>query len=120
MFEEFIYRACLINFFIETGRYTPKVIVLVTPLFFAISHVHHVIHQQRAQNKLKAALGDKEKITHLQEEISLQKAILIALFKVTYTEIFGIYAGFVYVNTGSLWPAIALHSYCNLLGFPTF
>lgn len=65
VFEEFIYRACLINFFIETGRYSPKIIVLVTPLFFAISHVHHVIHQQRAQKKLKRALGDNERVTHL-------------------------------------------------------
>ena len=47
-------------------------------------------------------------------------ALLIALFKVAYTEVFGIYAGFVYIRTGSLYPAIALHSYCNLLGFPAF
>ena len=58
--------------------------------------------------------------TYLEERVGCRKALLIALFKLAYTEIFGIYAGFVYIGTGSLWPAIALHSYCNLLGFPAF
>jgi len=50
--------------------------------------------------------------------VSLKQALLISLFKLLYTQIFGIYAGFVYLKTGSLWPAVALHSYCNYLGFP--
>ena len=45
LYEEFIYRACLINVFIETGKYTPTYCVLLTPLFFAISHLHHVFEQ---------------------------------------------------------------------------
>ena len=122
LFEEFIYRACLINVFIESGKYTPTYCVLLTPLFFAISHLHHVFEQQRNQWTLRQKLlQEKEHIeSHLEEYVSLKKAMLIALFKLAYTEIFGIYAGFVYIGTGSLWPAIALHSYCNLLGFPSF
>jgi len=46
--------------------------------------------------------------------------MLIAVFKLSYTEIFGIYSGLVYVRTGSIWPAICLHSYCNYFGFPHF
>ena len=30
------------------------------------------------------------------------------------------YSGLVYIKTGSLWPAIALHSQCNFFGFPSF
>lgn len=45
---------------------------------------------------------------------------MIGLFKLMYTEIFGIYAGLVYMRTGSIWPAIVLHSYCNYFGFPHF
>ena len=45
---------------------------------------------------------------------------MIALLKLTYTQIFGIYAGLVYVSTGSIWPAIALHAQCNFFGFPSF
>ena len=48
------------------------------------------------------------------------QAIMIALFKLFYTEVFGIYAGFIYIKTGSIWPATVLHGYCNLLGFPSF
>ena len=42
VFEEFIYRSCLINFFIESGKFTPTKCVLITPLFFAISHLAQV------------------------------------------------------------------------------
>lgn len=44
------------------------------------------------------------------EYISFKKAVLIAVFKLAYTQIFGIYSGYVYVQTGSLWAAIALHA----------
>jgi len=44
--EEFIYRVCLINMFIESGHYSSTTCVLVLPCFFAISHLHHVIVQQ--------------------------------------------------------------------------
>jgi membrane protease YdiL (CAAX protease family) len=40
LFEEFIYRSCLLNIFIEAGEYSPTMCVLVTPFFFAISHLH--------------------------------------------------------------------------------
>ena len=68
----------------------------------------------------KALLEKQHVETHMEEYVSFRKALLIAVFKLAYTEIFGIYAGFVYIGTGSLWPAIALHSYCNFFGFPSF
>ena len=42
LLEEFIYRACLINIFMETGVFSDLYCVLVLPSFFAISHLHHV------------------------------------------------------------------------------
>ena len=54
------------------------------------------------------------------EYISFKKALVIAVFKLMYTQVFGIYSGFIYISTGSVWPAIALHSQCNLFGFPSF
>ena len=44
-FEEFIYRSCLINIFIEAGVYSASYCVLIVPFFFAISHLHHVFQQ---------------------------------------------------------------------------
>ena len=42
------------------------------------------------------------------------------IFQLCYTQVFGIYAGYAYVYTGSFWAAAALHAQCNLLGFPYF
>lgn len=42
IFEELIYRACLINMFIESGALGPVSSVLLLPFFFAISHLHHM------------------------------------------------------------------------------
>lgn len=52
--------------------------------------------------------------------VSIRKSLLIALFKLGYTTVFGIYSGMVYVRTGSVWPAIVLHGHCNFFGFPSF
>ena len=62
----------------------------------------------------------QQEMSMYDEYISFKKALLIAIFKLTYTQIFGIYSGFVYISTGSLWPAILLHSQCNFFGFPSF
>jgi len=45
---------------------------------------------------------------------------LVSLLRISYTQIFGIYSGFVYINTGSVWPAVALHAHCNFFGLPSF
>ena len=42
LFEEFIYRICLINMFIESGALGPSSSVLLLPFFFAISHLHQM------------------------------------------------------------------------------
>ena len=100
--EEFIYRVCLINMVIESGLMTPKSAVYIMPLFFAVSHLHHSI------------------LDYFQKDTPFIRGMAIALFKLSYTEIFGIYSGLVYVRTGSIWPPIILHAYCNYFGFPNF
>jgi len=101
-FEEFIYRTCLINFCIESGALTLKEAVYVMPFFFAISHLHHAIAEYK------------------QRGLKKRQLIIVTLFRLGYTNIFGIYSGLVYIKTGSIWPAIALHSQCNFFGFPSF
>ena len=66
------------------------------------------------------AKANEDNMSTYDEYISFKKAVLIAVFKLAYTQIFGIYSGFVYVHTGSLWAAIALHAQCNYFGFPSF
>lgn len=40
-FEEFIFRACIINLFIESDIMSYTNCVLITPIFFAVAHIHH-------------------------------------------------------------------------------
>lgn len=120
LFEEFIYRSCLLNIFIEAGVYSELECVLIVPFFFAISHLHHVFQQQRKQRQLKQWLLQENMPMPEGQWVSFRKSLLIALFKLMYTTVFGIYSGMVYVRTGSVWPAIVLHSYCNFFGFPSF
>lgn len=42
LFEEILYRVCLINMFLESGALGIKTSVLLLPFFFAISHLHHI------------------------------------------------------------------------------
>jgi len=44
----------------------------------------------------------------------------MSLFQFIYTTLFGWFAAFVFLRTGSLYPAIAAHAFCNWLGLPRF
>merc|ERR1712094_132494 len=52
-------------------------------------------------------------------KVILQEFV-ISLFKILYTTVFGIYSGWIYLRTGSLWAAILLHGHCNFFGVPNF
>jgi membrane protease YdiL (CAAX protease family) len=45
LFEELIYRCCIINMFIESHALTPEMSAILLPFFFAISHLHHIFEQ---------------------------------------------------------------------------
>ncbi len=47
LFEELLYRVCLINMFVESGALSVRSSVLLLPFFFAISHLHHIFDQKR-------------------------------------------------------------------------
>ena len=67
LFEEFIYRVCLINIFMEAGALTETQAVFVLPVFFAISHIHHVYKMRK------------------EDKISKRKALMFCAFQVMYT-----------------------------------
>ena len=90
--EEFIYRVCLINMMIESGALTPTQCIYITPLFFATSHLHWILDE------------------FLTKKIPFSVLLKTGVFKLAYTELFGVYSGIIYVRTGSLWPAFLLHA----------
>ena len=48
LFEEFIYRVCIINLFLESKALEPSTAAVVCPLFFSVSHAHHVFSERRS------------------------------------------------------------------------
>lgn len=75
--------------------------VLLSPIVFGLAHLHHAYEFS---------------VTHL----SVPKAhvVLRSLFQFAYTTLFGSYATFLYLRTGSLLAVCVVHSFCNSMGLP--
>ncbi|TKA69766.1 hypothetical protein B0A49_05220, partial [Cryomyces minteri] len=76
-------------------------IVFATPLYFGLAHFHHLY---------------EFRITH--PSTPWAPAILRSLFQFTYTSLFGFFASFLYLRTGSVWACVLTHAFCNYLGIP--
>ena len=100
--EEILYRGFILNFFLNSEKYTTKQSILISPLFFSLSHLHHIIKARNEDSKI------------FQREVGRR------IFQVWFTWIFGAYAGFIYVSSGKhLIAPILLHSYCNIIQVPS-
>eukprot|EP00128_Syssomonas_multiformis_P001281 Colp12_sorted_trinity150504_noHs@27770 len=96
--EEFVFRACLIPPFVSAFGTTST--IFLSPLFFGVAHVHHLYTQRHKRGK------------------DLLQAVLVTVFQLAYTTLFGGLMAFVFLRTGHLLPAIFVHSFCNSMGFP--
>jgi prenyl protein peptidase len=103
--EEFTYRGLIYGMFRDSGTYHrhPIACLVLLPLFFAFAHVH-IMWRKRNEMSLD----------------EFKRELVIKLFQVFYTQIFGMYSAWIYCKTDCLWAAIALHSHCNYFGFPNF
>ncbi|KAF7504944.1 hypothetical protein GJ744_001591 [Endocarpon pusillum] len=100
--EEILFRSVIIPLHL-LARISPTKIVFLTPLYFGIAHVHHFYE-----------------FTLTHPHTSTLPALLRSLFQFTYTTLFGWYAAFLYLRTGSLVTVILVHSLCNWCGLPRF
>jgi prenyl protein peptidase len=41
-----------------------------------------------------------------------------SVFQLAYTTLFGIHTSFLFLRTGSVWPTITAHIFCNIMGIP--
>lgn len=80
---------------------SPGKVVFIAPLYFGIAHVHHFY---------------EFRLTH--PDTPAVAALLRSIFQFGYTTVFGWYATFIYVRTGSLIAVIIVHSFCNWCGLP--
>lgn len=98
--EEILFRSLLVPLHLLTPL-SPTRVVLLTPLYFGIAHVHHFYEFV---------------LTH--PHTPWAPSIIRALIQFTYTTIFGWYATFIFVRTGDLVSVTLVHSFCNWAGLP--
>lgn len=77
--------------------------IFLSPVIFGLAHLHHFY---------------EFRISHPQAPISV--SLLRSLLQLTYTSLFGAYATFVFLRTGSLLAIFVVHAFCNCMGLPRF
>ena len=98
--EELIFRACMLPLLQPAiGQWYA---VLVCPLFFGIAHIHHLVDWYR--------LNDGTPFSH---------ACFVIVIQFSYTAIFGLFSGFLFIRTGHLISLVICHSLCNIMGLPS-
>lgn len=75
--------------------------IFVSPLVFGLAHAHHLY---------------EFRVTH--PGVPLVAALLRSLFQLGYTTLFGAYATFVFLRSGSLLAVFGVHVLCNCMGLP--
>lgn len=75
--------------------------IFVSPLVFGLAHAHHLY---------------EFRVTH--PGVPLAAALLRSVFQLGYTTLFGAYATFVFLRSGSLLAVFAVHVLCNCMGLP--
>jgi prenyl protein peptidase len=98
--EELLFRSLLLPLHLLTPQ-SPGKTIFLAPLYFGIAHVHHLYEFRLVYDR-----------------VPMLNAVLRSLFQFTYTTIFGWYASFVFMRTGSLWAVILCHTFCNWMGLP--
>jgi prenyl protein peptidase len=97
--EEIIFRGCMIPPLLACTQLSVIQVTFIAPLFFGFAHVHHAV-------------------TRLSNGEKLPNVILITMFQFVYTTLFGSYASYAFIRTGSVFAVSVSHAYCNWMGLP--
>ncbi|GAA5942642.1 hypothetical protein JCM3775_003665 [Rhodotorula graminis] len=100
--EELSFRSCVVaaSFL---GGWSRRKLVFVTPLWFGLAHVHHAWETYLAGGRTRKALI---------------QGVLQSTFQFVYTTLFGWFATFLFLRTGSVVPPFLAHVFCNAMGVP--
>jgi len=77
--------------------------IFLSPLIFGLAHVHHFYEFRLTQPHVPAIAG-----------------LLRSVLQFSYTSLFGAYATFLFLRTGSLLAIFVVHAFCNIMGLPRF
>ncbi|KAK0504399.1 hypothetical protein EDD18DRAFT_499993 [Armillaria luteobubalina] len=100
--EEIVFRACTLSIYHLSGASVYRMIFLA-PLWFGLAHVHHAWDVYNRYGRTTAAL---------------KRAIIAITFQMAYTTLFGFHCSYLFLRTGSIWPPITAHVFCNIMGVP--
>ncbi|TFA97935.1 hypothetical protein CCMA1212_010332 [Trichoderma ghanense] len=98
--EECLFRSAAIPLLLVAGSSLSRIIFL-SPVVFGLAHLHHFY---------------EFRVTHPQTP--LVAAVARSVLQFSYTSIFGAYANFLFLRTGSLLAVVAVHAFCNSMGLP--
>ncbi|PSR83292.1 CaaX protease [Coniella lustricola] len=98
--EELLFRSAAIPLML-LARTPLNQTIFLSPLVFGLAHVHHLY---------------EFRVTH--RGVPMLAAVLRSAFQLSYTTLFGAYATFLYLRTGSLVAVFAVHALCNCMGLP--
>ncbi|KAK3295995.1 uncharacterized protein B0H64DRAFT_460868 [Chaetomium fimeti] len=98
--EEMLFRSASIPL-MHLAASPPTTTIFLTPVIFGLAHVHHLYEFRLTHPGVPAAA-----------------ALLRSAFQFAYTTLFGAYATFLYLRSGSLLAVCAVHAFCNCMGLP--
>ncbi|KAI8873701.1 Abi-domain-containing protein [Ramicandelaber brevisporus] len=98
--EEIVFRGCMVPIWRHLAQISPSMTIVLLPLIFGLSHFHHV-------PETRAQLGGR-----------LAPALVRGAFQCIYTTVFGMFATWLMLKTSSVWPCVASHMLCNMMGLP--
>jgi prenyl protein peptidase len=96
--EEIAFRGCIASSLATTGIKT-SITSLIAPLFFGTAHLHHALLKLYERQRLSIVLTQ-------------------TAFQFAYTSLFGSYATYAFLRTGSIVAVSLSHSFCNGMGLP--
>ncbi|KAM0448101.1 hypothetical protein ACHAQK_000080 [Fusarium lateritium] len=98
--EECLFRSASVPLLLRSGTSLTGTIFM-SPLIFGLAHLHHFY---------------EFRITHPRTPLPV--AIARSLLQLSYTSLFGAYATFLFLRTGSLLGVVLVHTFCNCMGLP--
>lgn len=99
IYEEAVFRSALITALIAGGSSFSGSVIL-SSFVFGISHLYHLVEAFQSVGRIR------------------QQKISQAIMQTVYTTLFGLYVGYIFVVTGSLYAVILIHAFCNFMGLP--
>ncbi|KAH8202213.1 hypothetical protein TruAng_003590 [Truncatella angustata] len=100
--EELLFRSASVPLMLLAQTSVTKIIFL-TPVIFGLAHLHHFY---------------EFRVSH--PHVPVSASLLRSLLQLTYTSLFGAYATFLFLRTGSLLAIFVVHAFCNCMGLPRF